>query len=87
MEIPSKAHLDAIEKDQRQKRFLKSIIVCTESGYDQTSLKKVLQKKFELHYADNYKGILDKVIVQLLRDKKTQHLQAYGSSLEQASGR
>ena len=43
--------------------------------------------KFELYYADNYKGILDKVIVQLIRDKKTQHLQAYGSSLEPPSGR
>jgi len=51
------------------------------------SLKKVLQNKFELQYADNYKGILDKVIVQLLHDKKTNHLQAYGSSLETQPGR
>ena len=42
------------------------------------SLKRVLQKKFELNYADNYVRLLDKVIMELLRENKTQHLQAYG---------
>ena len=67
-----------ISNDKRLTKFMKSVIICTEFGYDPTTLERILKMKFELNYEENYLQLLDKVIMELLQEKKTTHLQAYG---------
>lgn len=78
MQIPREVDLEALEKDDRLQKFMKSVIICTEYGYDETQLSSIIKCPFKLDYKQNYIKLLDKVVKELIDEGKTQHLQTYG---------
>ena len=78
VQIPREADLEALEKDERLQRFMKSVILCTEYGYDESQLTSIVKCPFKLDYKQNYMKLLDKVVKELIDEGKTQHLQTYG---------
>ena len=63
-----------MEKDTDFKTFLNRVIICTEYSYKVEELKTILKKKFELKYSKNFIQLLQKVLLQLLIQKKQHHL-------------
>lgn len=57
---------------------MKSIIICTEYGYDENQLTSIVKGPFKLDFKANYIKLLDKVVKELIDEGKTQHLQTYG---------
>ena len=57
---------------------MKSIIICTECGYDEKQLSFILKGRFKLDFKKKYTKLLDKVVKELIDEGKTQHLQTYG---------
>ena len=72
--------------DTTFKRFLSSIIVCTEEGYRNSELETLARQEHKLDYADRYIDLLSEIIKELLREGKLQKLQTFGYTLEQVHG-
>ena len=84
--IPSQQDVKRCRMDQTFQRFLSSVIVCTEEGYNEGELARLARQEHKLEYANKYIDLLSEIIKELLREKKLQKLQTFGYSLEYAAG-
>jgi hypothetical protein len=66
--IPMQQDVKRIRKDSTFQRFLNSIIVCTEQGYRNEDLQRLVQQQHRLDYADKYIDLLSEIIKELLRE-------------------
>lgn len=57
--------------------------MCTEVGYDRSILDQVVQRPYELKWADSYIQLLDAAALELLKAGKEKHLQVQGFTVDE----
>ena len=72
--IPQVLDVKKIQNDSNFRRFLNSVIVCTEQFYNQEELERLAKSDHKLEYSSRFIDLLSEIIKELLREGKTQSL-------------